>query len=335
VEPVFGTHAAGGRGGPGRAAARGSTNEAASRSCAGRRPADRPGRPRPVGRPPTAGSRGQEPVALGAPGRYLGLSGQAGAVAEGRRRTASPVVCARVPRSTGRPRAATGSDQNLGPGSQRGTGHGQQRMHLHGSRRRQAGGQHQAQAAQGRQGPRTLPVERAAPVPPRSMHLRATVQAAPQAETQAAVRSPPAQPPDGGHGPHGGRRRPGHQGHDPECQGYGGGTGQERQAEGRPQPRDPEVQLGTPGTPADLQGGGVEGRSRLHVADLCGVPTRGQGESQDLGLVSLYGVWTHGQWRPQRRSQHFGQGFAPGPTGLRGRGICTARGVPVRDPDDP
>ena len=109
---------------------------------------------------------------------------------------------------------------------------------------------------------------------------------------KARERSPSSQPPDGGYGPHGGRGGPGPQGQDPECQGHGGGAGPEHQAASRPQPRDPEVPLGAPGTPAGLQGGcAVAGRSRLHVTDVCGVPTRRQGESQDPGLVPVYGWW--------------------------------------------
>ena len=82
------------------------------------------------------------------------------------------------------------------------------------------------------------------------------------------------QPPAGGHGPHRGRRGPEHQGHDQEYRGHGGGTGPERPAEGRPHPRDPEVPLGAPGTPAGL-----------HVADLCGLWSCRPGESQDTGMV--------------------------------------------------
>ncbi|MCY4522566.1 MAG: hypothetical protein OXC13_17550 [Caldilineaceae bacterium] len=86
---------------------------------------------------------------------------------------------------------------------------------------------------------------------------------------------------------------------------------------------------------AHKAGGAGAGRSRRHVADLCSVPTRGQGESQDTGPIPVYGLRPHGQRRTQCRPQHLGQGIDLGLTGPRGRGLCTARGVPVRDPDDP
>ena len=92
-------------------------------------------------------------------------------------------------------------------------------------------------------------------------------QAAPQETTDAGGGSPSAQPHNGRHGPHGDRRGPEHEGHDPECQGDGRGTGHECQAEVRSRP-----------------GSAGEGRSRPHVANLCGVRTCRQGEPQDTGL---------------------------------------------------
>ncbi len=83
---------------------------------------------------------------------------------------------------------------------------------------------------------------------------------------------------------------------------------------------------------ADLGG---EGGPGLHIANLCAVWTCRQGASQDPGNVQVHGLRAHCERRPQRRRQHSGQGTALDPTGPRGRGFCMARGVPVRDPDDP
>ena len=104
--------------------------------------------------------------------------------------------------------------------------------------------------------------------------------------------------------------------------------GQECEAEVRAQPRDPEVQLGPHGADAGLQGGaGTEGSTCLHVADLCGVRTRQQGESQDTGTLPMHGVRTHCERGPQCRPKHPGAGLGPVPDGPRDRGCCTARGA--------
>ena len=97
---------------------------------------------------------------------------------------------------------------------------------------------------------------------------------------------------------------------------------------------------GHPGSPAGAArsaswtykaGAPAEGATGLHVADLCGVRTRQQGESQDTGTLPMHGVRTHCERRPQCRPKHPGAGSGPAPEGPRDWGFCTCerRSIPV------
>ena len=103
-------------------------------------------------------------------------------------------------------------------------------------------------ASNAKQGAGTLPAEWTTAVQPRSPHLRATHQAAPQEETHAGSR----QLANTAHTVVIGDLK--HQGHDAQRQGDHRSPRQERQAEVGPQPGDPGLQLGTHEAAPVLQG---------------------------------------------------------------------------------
>ena len=103
-------------------------------------------------------------------------------------------------------------------------------------------------------------------------------------------------------------------------------------------PQHPGERLGLVGAQAGLQGGRTaEGEPGLHIAEVQPVRPCRQVKPAVAGGVCVRGLRVPCQRRPQCGNQHLGAGGTSvrAHFGPRDRGLCTARGDPVGNPDDP
>ncbi len=139
-------------------------------------------------------------------------------------------------------------------------------------------------------------------------------------------------------GQRGAYRGPGelvHARHDPFRPGHRGAAGETRHGQGRAQPQHSRQRLGAAGTEGDLQ---VQPSHpcqvvALHQPDVQPVWLRGPAEPACAVPVLLYRLSISVARRSQCGDQHSGESRSPCGPGDGGR--CAARGVLVRDPDDP